>query len=203
MSYLFWHYADVVNELGFIDARYCPNCKRVELHDALRHHKHFVLGIIPFYWSNKFYSICSHCKHTILHKGDERKHIKKLNSNAVKFFKYTEQLNSFILDVTEICKKNEVIVFGEINHKNLETAVYETMNKYNFIHKEKYDLSFYQNMVLACSESLLRISYEQQPKIENNNSVENKLLQLKELYEKHLITEQEYQTKRQELLNDL
>ena len=54
MSYIFWSYGNSKIELGFIDGRYCPNCKRREIHEGIKHHRHFIL-MVPFYWSNRFY----------------------------------------------------------------------------------------------------------------------------------------------------
>ena len=156
MAPIFFSYSNDKFRLGFVDARYCPSCNRMEIHEGIKHHVHFIVGI-PFYWSNKFYSYCINCGHTVLLKGEDKKYIKKLNRNAVKFFKKVVQLTDFVTDITNICSENEVVSDGVVDEDRLHKVVGLVKEKYDVIHKNRYEYRFYLGMTKACAESILRI----------------------------------------------
>lgn len=204
MSLIFFSFNNSKNELGFIDGRYCPVCDKMEIHEGIRHHKHFVL-CIPFYWSNKYFSVCIKCGHITSLIGQEKKYVKLLNKNAVKFFKTNSQLNTFLSDVINMCRENEVCSYGFIDNIKLNKTINQVINKYNVIHENRYDNRFYMDITRCCAESVLRVENEKKDVVSDDSleSIEAKLGKLKELYEKGLINENEYNERKAQFLESI
>lgn len=200
------------NNLGLYDFGICTSCGKPKLHYNMRIHKHLIISFIPVYISNKYYKKCETCdKETLIDKKDAKQRLKELNlAFPSKDPTSQEKAEAFFNSIIQKINENDVITTDAdslqfvINTSNKEKVKKLVWNEYRLTFP--FPKAFYDNCVEYYTEITYDNLYSANVLIKELNqadTIENRLKQLNELYEKKLISEQEYLSKRQKILNDV
>lgn len=211
---MFYSWGNNKRDLGVLDARYCTNCGRHTVHNLLLHHRHFIFSLIPFYISNKYYSYCNECSHTVL---IDKQYAKKMNKLNCKYFKTDVTLNAFIKKIGDIINENHVfdddlnVVKSKVDEA--KKIVYEN---FCLVHSGEYPMSFYNEIVDCLISEIeknvesgkiavrtMKQEIEKLPDSDSKTEVDElyeQLKKLKELLDQGILTEEEFNRKKQELL---
>ena len=107
--------------------------------------------------------------------------------------RYTRELSNLVKDKTNKSlnsnseKKRNALIYCQKSNDNVYTSIHGTCVPDKKISKEEY----------------LEIKNENKIKKEQNEDIETKLMKLKSLFEKKLITKEEYDQKRKEILDEM
>lgn len=204
--------------LGFLDGRFCTCCGCYKIHNLTVHHKHFTMSIIPFYISNKYYSVCTNCGYI---QNIDKKSAKKLNKANVKYFKKKVELDDFFERIAKLCEEYNVLdeTFEIVESKKQE-VIKEIYLEYSIKHNNRYDYQFYEGVVESiisnvCDKAesakilLQNIKKSETLELNNsekklpNNSVVDRIREIKLLYDEGLISEEEYNKKKQDIMSEI
>ena len=179
--------------IGPYKVHYCETCHRRTMHSLIRHHRH-VIVLIPLYFSNQYYAICNRCGHTFSVDKKEAKTIQKVNRQHV----YTDnQFRHFITEIKKWIQDYDAVYNGKIDRERLvfvKNEIYNTLSQnYDYPKHVMDDWGDYvaETMVTQNDDSIL----------EDDHDFAQRLRTLKELREQGLITDEEYQTKKKEILD--
>ncbi len=194
------------NDHGLYDTGMCQECGKRRLHTVVSLHKHFIISIIPVYISNRYYKKCDVCdKETLLDKKEAKLRIKQM----AKAFPTKEKAKIFFKDITDAISNNEVIRIGEsgkfeVDENNKSTVKNIIWKKYRYTYE--FPQSLYNNFVEYYTDIAFGGMYSANlllDGIEKIDTIEKRLKKINDLYEKKLISEEEYQKSKDKILNDL
>ena len=168
----------------FIGARYCEKCRQYELFEYGFDSNFKAITIFPIFMKYRYYTRCNNCGYeTDLGKKISDSDIKQI---LKKFYYFHNSNDKFVAFY------NKIVSYIIQNYAN-EECTKENISKQLFKKNTEYDLSFdfYKNIV----EFVFQV-------FENNeNVIHEKLKKLNDMFAEKLITEEEYNIKKQELLS--
>ena len=200
------------NDHGLYDTGMCQECGKRRLHTVVSLHKHFIISLIPVYISNKYYRKCDVCgKETLLVKKEAKQRIKEVKAAfPPKDHLSKEKATEFFTSIADKMSDDDVVRMDNeknqfvIDNNNKEKVKEFVWNKY------KYTYQFSKEFYDDCVEYYTQITYKELDsanvllnEMGKVDTVETRLKKLKELYEKNLISETEYQKKKDDILNGI